>query len=85
MKNGQNFVDRSFTRIGVQRQENSLNLWMAVKQFERSCKICSETGKNILCDGCPIKAAFINNAEFIFYDQATPAIMELVMNERKVG
>lgn len=85
MKNGLNFADESFARIGVRRQESALNLWMAVKQFEKSCKICSETGKHLYCEGCPIKGAFLNNAEYVFYDQATPAIMQLVMEEAKAG
>ena len=76
-------TNNRFESEGVRRQENSLNLYQAVKQFRNSCRICCETGKNISCGSCAIRQAFINNVDYVYYDQTTPAILEMVKNEKE--
>ena len=46
-----------FEEIGVERQYGSTNPREAVRNYERSCKICCERGVCLNCQRCSIPMA----------------------------
>ena len=59
-----------FEEEGVRRQREASNIWQAYRQFENSCKLCTERGRQSDCETCPIKEAYDNNVNYIFFEEA---------------